>query len=126
MLGNAQISAVLPVVDLERARKFYEETLGLRVKEQLPQDHVLFESGQGTTLLIYKRAATKADHTAAAFWVQDLESEMNELRSKKGLVFEEYDFPGLKTVNGVATFDSTKSAWFKDTEGNIIGISEKI
>ena len=73
--------------------------------------------------MLYKRAATKADNTAAGFLVDDLEATMKELRAK-GVKFEEYDFPGLKTVNGIATTDGEKGAWFKDTEGNILALAE--
>jgi len=125
MLNNAPVTAILPVVDMQRARKFYEDTLGLPVKEELAADHLLYECGEGTALLIYKRGQTKADHTAAGFWVQDLDAEMAELRNK-GVVFEEYDFPGLKTANGVATIGNEKSAWFKDPEGNILALTQKI
>ena len=81
------------------------------------------QCGKGTMLYLYQRAATKADHTVAAFNVDNIESEVKELKAK-GIVFEEYDMPGLKTVNSIATLGSMKSAWFKDTEGNILGLSQ--
>jgi predicted enzyme related to lactoylglutathione lyase len=74
-------------------------------------------------LYLYQRAATKADHTVAAFNVDDVEAVVKELKSK-GVVFEEYDMPGLRTVNSIATVGSMKGAWFKDTEGNILGLSQ--
>ncbi len=124
MLANSRVSAILPAENLTRARKFYEEVLGLKVKdEDLGEGHVMYEAGQGTMLVVYERGRTKAEHTAAGFWVDNLEETMAGLRTK-GLVFEEYDFPGLKTVNGIATIGKTKSAWFKDPEGNIIGLTE--
>jgi catechol 2,3-dioxygenase-like lactoylglutathione lyase family enzyme len=126
MLTNSSVAAILPVTDMDRARKFYEESLGLKPSgKDIGPDHVMYECGGGTKLVIYKREQTKADHTAAGFWVADIEKEMGELRSK-GVTFEEYDFPGLKTVNGVATIGPTKSAWFKDTEGNILAISQTV
>jgi predicted enzyme related to lactoylglutathione lyase len=75
-------------------------------------------------IYIYQRAPTRADHTVAAFDVADIEAEMRQLRSK-GVQFEEYDMPGIKTVNGVATMpDGDKAAWFKDTEGNILALEQ--
>ena len=122
MLSNAKVQPTLPVVDLARARRFYEETLGLKFLEEDPSPGIMFEAGAGSRLYIYQRAATKADHTAAAFQVDNVEAEVKVLKAK-GVKFEDIDMPGIKTVNGVAEFGSIKSAWFKDTEGNILGIA---
>ena len=124
MLVNAPIHAVLPAVDLDRARKFYEGKLGLKVVrvDPDPAPGVLFEAGKGTQFSIYKRAATKADHTVAGFTVKDVEAEVKELKAK-GVVFEEYDTPGFKTVNGIVSMGPVKAAWFKDTEGNILCVN---
>lgn len=126
MLGDNPVWAVLPATDLERAKKFYTETLGLKLMEdsKAPQGHIMVTAGQNTGILIYERPVpTKAEHTVAGFVVKNIEEVMGELRGK-GVTFEEYDFPGLKTVNGVATLGGYKSCWFKDTEGNIIAINE--
>lgn len=124
MLINASVHATLPVVDLERARKFYEGKLGLKVIRTDPSPGAVLQAGEGTTLYIYQRAATKADHTAASFTVKDVEAEVKELKAK-GVVFEEIEIPsvGIKTVDGIATKGELKAAWFKDTEGNILGVS---
>ena len=124
MLINASVHATLPVVDLERARKFYEGKLGLKVIRTDPSPGAVLQAGEGTTLYIYQRAATKADHTAASFTVKDVEAEVKELKAK-GVVFEEIEIPsmGIKTVDGIATMGDMKGAWFKDTEGNILGVS---
>jgi len=123
-LRNAMVAPTLPVVDVERAKKFYRDTLGLRLAgEHAETGELWFEAGQGSMIMLYKRSATKADNTAAGFQVDDLDATMKELRSK-GVKFEEYDFPGLKTVNGVATIDGERGAWFKDTEGNILAVVE--
>lgn len=122
MLGKASVHPTLPVVDLQRAKKFYQEKLGLKVIKEDPSPGAQLQAANGTSLYIYQRAATKADHTAAGFTVKDVDAEVKELRSK-GVVFEEYDMPNLKTVNGIATMDGVKAAWFKDTEGNILAIS---
>jgi catechol-2,3-dioxygenase len=123
MLGSARAAATLPAVDLNRARKFYEGTLGLKVNEA---DEFGFrvECGHGSEIYLYKRGPTKADNTAVGFRVEDLEKEVEDLK-KRGVKFEEYDFPGLKTVNGIAVLGSEKAAWFKDSEGNIIGVSTR-
>lgn len=124
MLANAPVHAILPAVDLDRARKFYEEKLGLKAirVDPEPAPGVMFEAGKGTALYVYKRAATKAEHTVAAFIVDDVEATVKELKAK-GVVFEEYDMPGLKTVNSIVTMGLIKGGWFKDTEGNILGVA---
>lgn len=124
MLKDKMVAATLPVVNMERARKFYEDKLGLKVM-QADMGGVMLQAGGGTTLYLYQRGPTKADHTVASFNVDNIEAEMSELGAK-GIVFEEYDMPQMhiKTINGLATMDGTKMAWFKDTEGNILSITQ--
>jgi catechol 2,3-dioxygenase-like lactoylglutathione lyase family enzyme len=124
MLKDKMVAATLPVVDMERARKFYEDKLGLKVM-QADKGGVMLQAGGGTALFLYQRGPTKADHTVASFNVDNIEAEMSELGAK-GVVFEEYDMPQMhiKTVNGLATMDGAKMAWFKDTEGNILSITQ--
>jgi catechol 2,3-dioxygenase-like lactoylglutathione lyase family enzyme len=122
MLSKAEVHPTLPAVDLQRARKFYEETLGLKAIREDPSPGILFGAGSGTAIYLYQRGATKADHTEAAFRVDDVEAEVKELKAK-GVKFEDIDIPGLKTLDGIATMDGYKGAWFKDTEGNILGIA---
>jgi catechol 2,3-dioxygenase-like lactoylglutathione lyase family enzyme len=124
MLSSVSVYPTLPVVDLKRARKFYEEKLGLKVIKEDPSPGLTLQAGNGTLLYLYQRGATKADHTVAGFTVKDVEAEVKQLKAK-GVKFEEYNIPsmGIKTVNGIATMDSYKGAWFKDTEGNILGLS---
>ncbi|MDN7024247.1 VOC family protein [Methanoculleus sp. FWC-SCC1] len=122
MMTNAMIMPTLPVADMARARKFYEEKLGLRFREER-EAGALYDAGGGTMLLLYQRAPTKADNTAAAFLVDDIKTEIAELK-QKGITFEEYDMPGLKTEGGIATTGQDKIAWFKDTEGNILAMSQ--
>ena len=125
MLTDARIAPTLPVTDLERARKFYRDTLGLRLREEVPPDGLLFESSTGSVLLVYQRSSgPKGDNTACVFEVDDLVAVMRSLR-KQGITFEEYDLPGLRTVNGVATVGDRKGAWFKDPDGNILGLGER-
>ncbi|MCZ7662115.1 MAG: VOC family protein [Thermoleophilia bacterium] len=127
MLSTAPISAILPALDLERAKKFYGESLGLRTAPESRdlKEEVVFEAGDGTRVLLYHRDTIQSDHTEAGFWVQDLVKEMDELR-KKGVDFEEYDIPEmhLKTEEGIAAEGPVRTAWFKDSEGNILALNE--
>ncbi|MHB9091604.1 MAG: VOC family protein [Chloroflexota bacterium] len=123
MLGNARVAAMLPVTDLGRSRKFYEGSLGLRVYREEPDGGLLFECGGGSLFGIYERPPVKVEHTQAGFEVQDLESEMRSLRSK-GITFENYDMPNLRTENGIATIGGTRGAWFKDPDGNILALTQ--
>jgi predicted enzyme related to lactoylglutathione lyase len=122
MLTNARTATTVPVVDLARAKAFYTEKLGLRTSQDVPGGTML-EAGEGQRIMLYQREPTKADHTIIGFEVEDVEKEIKELRSK-GVVFEEYDMPNLKTENFIATMDNWKAAWFKDSEGNILSINE--
>ena len=124
MLSKLALRPTLPVVDIKRARKFYEKKLGLKVLNTDPSPGITFEAGEGTTLYVYQREATKADHTVASFKVEDVETQVSELKDK-GIEFEDIDLPemGLKTENGVATMGEMKGAWFKDTEGNILAVT---
>jgi catechol 2,3-dioxygenase-like lactoylglutathione lyase family enzyme len=121
-LSAAPAYPVLPAENLERARTFYTETLGLPV-EPSPGGQFFVRLGKGTSILIYERARTKAEHTAVTFVVDDVKSIVSELRSR-GVVFEEYDMPGLKTVDGIATMEDGLGAWFTDSEGNILNIAQ--
>jgi predicted enzyme related to lactoylglutathione lyase len=126
MLANSPIRPTIPVVDLNRAKRFYETTLGLK-PISANNDNIsgiaIFECGDGTIMELYQRGPSKADHTVATFEVSDIEEEVNMLRGK-GVNFEEYDMPEIKTQNGIATQGSVKAAWFKDSEGNILCIHQ--
>lgn len=126
MLTNSPIRPTIPVVDLNRAKRFYETTLGLK---PVPENNdttsgiVIFECGNSTLIELYQRGPSKADHTVATFEVSNIEEEVNMLRGK-GVSFEEYNMPEIKTQNGIATQGSVKAAWFKDSEGNILCIHQ--
>lgn len=125
MLKNYQVVANLPAEDIERAKKFYTEKVGLDCTFS-NENQLVFTASGNSKLFIYKTARTTAQHTAAAFQgIKNLEEVVEGLR-KNGIVFEEYDFPGLKTVNGIATLGDEKAAWFKDSEGNIICVGTEI
>jgi catechol 2,3-dioxygenase-like lactoylglutathione lyase family enzyme len=123
MLSQAKVHPTLSVTDLERAKKFYGGTLGLKSDGNVAPGHVEYEVGEGTYLMIYERSEPpKAENTAASFTVDDIDSTVKWLKDR-GVVFEEYDFPGLKTVDGIAQIGDLKGAWFKDPDGNILAIS---
>ena len=127
MLGNARVGAILVATDIERAKKFYVEKLGLRVVEAPSSngDFAMFEAGHGTFLyLCLREGGSQAEHTVAGWLVDDIETAVEQLRDR-GVVFEHYDVPGLKTdERGIAESGPARSAWFKDTEGNILTVSE--
>ena len=114
--------ATIPAKDLQRARRFYEETLGLSAGREVAGG-ILFEAGKGSAFLLYEsQFAGTNQATAMGFSVADFDATVDELRGK-GVTFEDYDFPGLTTENGVAEMpDGSKAAWFKDPEGNILAL----
>jgi catechol 2,3-dioxygenase-like lactoylglutathione lyase family enzyme len=123
MLTRSKAIAMLPVVDMARARTFYEQTLGLPPARVPPNGEARYET-RGARFALYQRATpTRADHTALSFEVPDLTEEMKALRAR-GVRFEEYDLPGLKTNDGVCVLGSERAAWFRDPEGNILCIHQ--
>jgi predicted enzyme related to lactoylglutathione lyase len=126
MLANAPITTVLPVVDLPRACDFYENKLGLKPRGLEADGKFVFVAGGGALIaLIPKQGGTKAEHTALSFEVADIEDEVSSLE-RKGVVFEDYDLPNLRTVNHVGILGAEKAAWFKDSEGNYLCIHESL
>ena len=124
MFQNASVNAVLPVTDYEKAKKFYRDALGLKLTDENMDMHAAtFEAGKGTRIDIFESDSPKSNDTAASFIVDDLMGTMNELRAK-GVKFEEYDTPPIKTVNGVCTIEGMSCAWFKDPSGNILCLNE--
>jgi catechol 2,3-dioxygenase-like lactoylglutathione lyase family enzyme len=123
MLSDAPVAPALPASDLARARAFYEQKLELSVVEENPGE-VTFACGGGTVLFVYpSEFAGTNQATAAGFRVADLDAAMARMRDR-GVVFEDYDLPGLTTVDGVATFEGGRGAFFKDTEGNILALTQ--
>jgi len=116
---------MLPVKEMNRARAFYEGCLGLIPGGFRPDGKFVYAVGGSTLALFPKPEGTKADHTAISFRVKDISTSIAELK-RAGVVFEDYDFPGLKTVNHVCVLGAEKAAWFKDTEGNYLCIHEDI
>ena len=125
MLANAPVTTMLPVKDLSRARTFYEGKLGLKPIGLKPDGKFAYDCGGATLALFPKEGGTKADHTAVSFHVPDIEASIAELE-RAGVTFEDYDFPGLKTVGHVCVLGDEKTAWFLDTEGNILCLHEDL
>ena len=123
MVGNNRISAVLVSTDLEKSQDFYENKVGLTLSPETIKNHLLFDCGNGTTLLIYGRGSgNHADHTQVRFWSTDVAKDVAELVAR-GVEFEEYDMGAFKTVDHVVTSAGIgRSAWFKDPDGNTIAI----
>src|SRR5215510_8038226 len=128
MLTESQVATRLPVGDLDRAKRFYSEKLGLEPVEERPGG-LCYRCGGGYFALFESAGAASGNHTQMAWEVADLESTVALLRAH-GVVFEEYALPGLKTVNGIADIEGNypskgvgeRAAWFKDSEGNLLGL----
>ncbi len=125
MLSDASVTTMLPVKDMSRARGFYEGRLGLKPGGFKPDGKFVYAVGGSTLALFPKPEGTKAEHTAISFRVTDIAASVEELK-RAGVVFEDYDFPGLKTQNHVCVLGAEKAAWFKDTEGNYLCLHEDI
>jgi len=121
MLSDARVHAALPATDLDRARRFYADKLGLTPAEESPGG-LFYDGAGGTRFLVFPtQGKASGEHTQIGFLVDDVEAEVAELRSR-GVVFEEYDVPGLKTVDGIADVGPTRGAWLRDSEGNLLGV----
>ena len=124
MLAKSPVAATLPFDGLKAAKGFYTKKLGLRLASgSVREGHLEFAAGKGTVIQVFESDSKKSKDTAATFEVKDLAKEMAALR-KKGVVFEEYDLPGIKTVQGVATMGPSRAAWIKDPGGNILALFE--
>jgi len=125
MLQKSPLYAYIPARDVARARKFYENTLGLKAKEEYAGG-VIYEFGKGTGCFLYPTPNAGTSQASQAFWqVDNVEREVAELKAR-GVVFEEYDIPGVKMQNSVAVAGGAKTAWFKDSEGNILAVSQRL
>jgi catechol 2,3-dioxygenase-like lactoylglutathione lyase family enzyme len=123
MLTNRHTTTMLPVTDVPRARRFYEEKLGLKPGTPEPTGEIVYET-DGSTLAIYPRAEPpKSDHTALSFEVDDIEREVKDLRGR-GVQFEHYDMPDARERDGIYEMAGTKCAWMRDPDGNILCIHQ--
>lgn len=123
MLGDSTLIASIPASDISRAKAFYREKLDLNpFEENSERGEARYRSGDSWFLLYQSEFAGTNKATAAAWAVDDLDATAKDLRGR-GVVFEEYDFGDFKTENGVVRMpDGGKGAWFKDSEGNILGV----
>jgi len=118
-----QLHTVLPAADLRRAREFYHNTLELD-PDEVHDGSVVYHLDSGAAFEIYESSNAGTSQTTQMGWVtDDLPAEMARLR-EHGVVFEEYDVPGMKTENGIAQMEDGRAAWFRDSEGNFICVSE--
>jgi catechol 2,3-dioxygenase-like lactoylglutathione lyase family enzyme len=133
MLRNSSVSARIPARNLQRARRFYAEKLGLEPIEERPGG-LRYQSGDGHFTVFESSGAPSGSHTQMAWRVDDIEATVSGLRSR-GVVFEEYDVDGLHTVNGIAEVEGNypsaggvgeRAAWFRDSEGNLLGIGQAV
>jgi catechol 2,3-dioxygenase-like lactoylglutathione lyase family enzyme len=129
---NAEVSTRLPAQDLERARAFYSEKLGLEPVEER-EGGLRYRCGNGYFSVFQSAGRASGDHTQIAFEVDDLEAVVAELR-RRAVAFEEVDVPGLRTVDGIADIDGNypskgvgeRGAWFRDSEGNLLGVGQPV
>jgi catechol 2,3-dioxygenase-like lactoylglutathione lyase family enzyme len=122
LVANNRISAVVCSTDLDRSREFYEKKLGLTLSAETIPNHLLFEAGGGTTLLVYGRPAPNlADHTQVRFWCKDVAADVTELAGR-GVEFDLVEFGDFKMVDHVLSTPVGKSAWIKDPDGNTIAL----
>ena len=133
MLKNGHVATRLPAQDLERARAFYSSKLGLDPVEERPGG-LRYRCASGHFALFQSSGAASGTHTQMGWEVEDLQATVTELH-RRGVVFEEYDLPGLKTVGGIAEIEGNypskggkgeKAAWFRDSEGNLLGVGQAL
>jgi catechol 2,3-dioxygenase-like lactoylglutathione lyase family enzyme len=131
-LAAAKVAARIPAQDLDRARAFYAEKLGLEPSEER-EGGLRYRFANGEFALFASAGAPSGAHTQLAFEVDDIEATVAELR-RRGVTFEEYDLPGLRTVDGIADIEGNYSskgrgergAWFYDSEGNMLGVGQAV
>jgi catechol 2,3-dioxygenase-like lactoylglutathione lyase family enzyme len=133
MLQTSDVAARIPAQDLARARSFYSSKLGLEPVEERPGG-LRYKCGNSYFVLFESAGSASGSHTQMAWEVDDIQATVSELRHL-GVVFEEYDLPGLKTINGIAEVQGNypskggigeKGAWFRDSEGNLLAIGQPI
>lgn len=126
MLAKAVVTTILPVTDMQRARDFYENKLGLVPQGAKPDGKFVYACGGGALVALFPRATgTSADHTALSFQVPNITAAIAGLE-KRGVQFSDYDLPGLKTVDHVCVLGAEKAAWFNDPDGNILCLHEDL
>ena len=133
MLENARVATRLPAQDLDRARRWYREKLGLEPAEERPGGLLYRCAGGGEFAMFTSAGRASGEATQMAFEVDDIETVVAELK-RRGVVFEEVDVPGLRTVDGIADVEGNypskgtgeRGAWFRDSEGNLMGLGQPV
>lgn len=123
MLESSNVYATIPAQNLERAKSFYADQLGLQPAEEGPEG-LHYRCGNGSFMLFESSGEPSGTHTQLGWDVDDIEAAVATLR-ERGVVFEEYDLPDFKTVDGIAEIAGERGAWFKDSEGNLLAIGER-
>ena len=122
MLADKKTYTTLPVSDLEHARGFYRDVLGIH-EDMVTEGGVMYGSG-GTQFFVFPSQYRPGGHTQMSWQVADIKQEVAALKAK-GIQFEEFDLPGIKSVDGIVqSGPSVWTAWFKDTDGNLLGLSQ--
>jgi len=125
MLNHREPYSVLPARDLARARAFYRDVLGMEPEEER-EFGLVYRAPSGAVILLYETDnAGTAQNTAMGWFTDDLDADMTSLRAR-GVTFADYDLPGLSTENGVVTSSEDRAAWFTDSEGNILCVSQDL
>jgi catechol 2,3-dioxygenase-like lactoylglutathione lyase family enzyme len=132
MLNDGRVATRLPAQDLERARAWYSEKLGLDPVEERPGG-LRYQCAAGEFVLFQSTGAPSGDHTQMGWDVDDIDATVAELRAR-GVVFEEYDVPGMEIAGGIATIEGNypskgtgeRGGWFRDSEGNLLGVGQPI
>lgn len=121
MLKDNPVHATIPCADLDRAKAFYADKLGLTPAEEHPGG-VFYGTSEGSRFFLYPTSGrASGDHTQMGWSVTDIEAEVRSLRDR-GVEFESYDFPGFDRQSGIADTGGVRAAWFKDSEGNLLGL----
>ncbi|MFE6036622.1 VOC family protein [Streptomyces sp. NPDC056452] len=133
ILARGSVATRLPAQDLDRARRFYSETLGLEPVDERPGG-LLYRCGETEFALFESAGSAPGTFTQMGWQVDDVETIVAELK-QRGVRFEEVDLPGLRTRDGIADIDGNypskgargeRAAWFRDSEGNLLGIGEPV
>lgn len=124
-LAHRPVAVMLPVTDVDRAQKFYTESLGLDHTGTNDEGSAMFALAGATLFLLPRPDGTRSESTAVSFEVDDLTAEVAELEGR-GVVFEDYDLPGLTTVDHVCEFGTERAAWFKDPDGNVLCVHQVV
>ena len=125
MLHSYPMYAYIPAKDMARARRFYEDKVGLKARQET-NGGVVYEFAGGTAAFLYPTPNAGTSQASQAFWsVDDVDRLITQLKAR-GVVFEDYDMPGEKSAAGAVTAGGAKAAWFKDSEGNIMALIQTL